>query len=173
MTGDSEHKRHGWHLYLHQRMELPMALTRRILRGRVGRRGEFLIFAGAAFVLIGYGYVVSPVLRRSGVHVVHDLVPPPWWGVAWIVAGVVGVAFAWARKPGRDRLGYAALILMPSLQAGSYATSWVLYLIHQPGDPRGVYSALVYVAFARFITITAGWPEPRVSLADLRPRGDL
>jgi len=145
-----------------------VVLTHRFLRERVGRRGQFLVYAGIVTTLIGYGYVADPLQRHPGVHVVHDLVPPPWWGVSWMLCGVIGISFAWARKPGRDRLGYAALMLMPSLQAGSYATSWVLHLFHQPGDPRGIFTALLFIGFARFIGLVAGWPEPRVSPAELR-----
>lgn len=133
---------------------------------RLGRRGQFLVYAGIAWFLLGYSYIVAPPRRPPGTLVVHDLVPYPWWGAVWMAAGACGVAFAWTQRPGRDRWGYTALVVMPAAQSASYAISWVLHVVHdagwvaQPGDTRGWANAVIFLAIAAFVRLVAGWAEP-------------
>ena len=133
---------------------------------RLGRRGQFLVYAGLAWFLLGYGYITDPPQRPAGQLVVHDLVPYPWWGAAWMLSGALGVAFAWTVRPGRDRWGYTALVTMPVAQCLSYTASWAIHLLHelgyiqQAGSPRGIFTAVVFLAIAAFVRLVAGWAEP-------------
>ncbi|MFD6421696.1 hypothetical protein [Streptomyces sp. NPDC060198] len=96
------------------------ALARRAW-ARLGGRGPALLISGIAWISYGASLTVQPRYGTvRGIQVLLGLAPMPVWGWAWIVAGVVALAYALAR-PGRDLPGIAAAMAPPLLWALAYA----------------------------------------------------
>jgi hypothetical protein len=120
------------------------------------RRGVFLILFGAAFVLLGYALLttdVTPALRHS-LRLALNLAPLGFYAWAWITCGALGVIGG--LLPRRlDALGFAAVIVMPTLWAVVYFVEWLA------GDlPRGWQGSLLYALIAAAIGVVAGMPDP-------------
>lgn len=132
--------------------------------GRLGKRGAFLLIMGGSEIARGYGLIVDPVIRKPNVEVLHDMIPPPWYGVAWIICGVIGMLFAFAHRHGRDRFGFAFQVLPPAFTALSYIGSWFRWLIWSEGDPRGWVNSILFITIAALVILMAGVVEPKARL---------
>ncbi|MEU2797417.1 hypothetical protein ABZ684_21815 [Streptomyces sp. NPDC006995] len=113
------------------------AVVRRI-NAHLGRRGRFLLFMGIGKVCWGIGLIVEPPGGR-GLELLTDRAPLHCWAWAWILAGVVTFASAWARFA-QDRFGFLAASVPPALWAFVYGWAAVT-----GAYPRGVFIFLWYI----------------------------
>lgn len=129
-----------------------------------GRRGAFLVLFGTVNILLGVAFTL-PSQPASSVRFLFDLgVPLRWWGAAWVVSGLVGIGFAFARPPGADRWGFVALAFALASGTGVYALSWVL------GYGRGWLLAAVFTALTGSVAIVSGMMSATTVLTDSQHR---
>lgn len=86
----------------------------------------------------------------------HELVPPQWRGVCWLLSAGVGLGAAWIR-PARP-VAIGVLIFMPALRSSSYLFAWAVSWwpwAHSPGYPDGWYSASYFLAMVLLVVYIA------------------
>lgn len=128
--------------------------TLRRIRRRLGRRGAILSCYGAVWALYGTAQLITPQPDQRGLSVLLNIAPLVVWACAWIAAGFIALACAWA-PPGRDAAAFLALPLVVVPWMASYLVTWIL------GDyPRGWVAAAVWTAITVPVLVVAGWPEP-------------
>ena len=135
---------------------MPHRLARKV---RLGRRGLVLVLVGVCWVLLGISVILTPYSSQGWVP--HEEIPGWARGSVWIITGCVGIVTAWW-PPGKDRWGFAAIVLMPLERAASFAVAavgWALPGIEH-GAPRGWISALIWSAVVALIMLITGWQEP-------------
>jgi hypothetical protein len=130
------------------------AAAARLLR-RVGRRGACLLFLALVDVVYAISlYDASPETRASsGFAFMSTLLPLSAWAAVWLAVGALCVGFAFARA---DRLAFAAASLLKVLWGTLYLLGWALGVI-----PRGYVAAVLFLGFAGFVQVIAGWKEHR------------
>ncbi len=121
---------------------------------RVGRRGAALMFFALADLVFAYAMIAltprelaaSPVYRFAS-----TLMPLGVWSSAWALVGVVCVIQAFQRT---DRIAFGLASLIKVAWGAVQLAGWVI------GDvPRGYVGATVWLAFAGFVQVIAGWRE--------------
>lgn len=131
------------------------AVARRFY-AHLGRRGTFLLILGTGKTAFGVGLVVQPP-SPQGLQLLLYWAPMRCWAWVWILAGVVtaGAAFL---QVGRDRWGYLAALVPPSVWACAYLTAALT------GEyPRGAWLAIWYLtSHIGVIVWAAGVPEHSV-----------
>jgi hypothetical protein len=144
-----------------------VSLLRRIARHQ-GRRGGILTLFGIIWIFVGGNIALIPSERfaSSSSHGVLDFLNIPWPGVFWIVCGLVALGNGLLRRRMRneDAIGYAALIMPPSLWVGAFFLSFTLWLItrNHPepyGQSSALLGALVYLVIVAILRIVANWPD--------------
>lgn len=136
----------------------------------IGKRGQVLLILGFIWIVIGVNVWQNPD-PASWAHlpILHDV--PRWIrGSAWIVTGLLAIAFAW--RPQRiehDGVGFLALYVMPAERVGIFFYGWLDYVFPfgGPGYSRGLLSAAVYLAIVALVMVCARWADPP---PDLTPR---
>lgn len=121
---------------------------------RIGRRGAALLFL--AFLDVIYCHALlfpSETARNSVSYQFLASVLPLWvWAAIWGGVGLVCLVSALRRH---DQPGFVAAIGLKVLWGGVYLGGWMF------GDvQRGYVSAAIWLAFAAFVGLLAGWPEP-------------
>jgi hypothetical protein len=110
----------------------------RRLRDQLGQRGPFLVFMGVGKVCFGAGMIVEPP-ALEGLGLLTRFAPLHCWALVWIAAGAAAFTCAWLRF-GRDRYGFLAASVPPSLWAFAYLWGAVI------GDyARGLWIFLWYI----------------------------
>lgn len=99
-----------------------MRQAARRLRKRLGRRGRFLLLIGIGKVCWGIGFIVTPVQDPVGLHLLTDRCSLSAWAWLWIIAGTVTAGSAFL-PIGRDRWGFFAAIIPPSVWALAYLSA--------------------------------------------------
>lgn len=131
-----------------------MRRARARLQRRVGNRGSALLFFAVLDLVYCYSLLFPPPRSewsRSLVFLAGIL--PLWvWGLTWGAVGVLCACRAFRR---RDAAAFAAAIGIKVLWAIAAAAAWLV-----GGVERGYVNAAVWLAFAGFVWIIAGWPEP-------------
>lgn len=121
---------------------------------RIGRRGCALLF----LALLDLVYCVSLLAPSRTLRVspsfqfLGKVMPIGCWAALWGLAGVICLAFAFRR---RDQPGFAAAIGLKVLWGTVYLGGWLFADLE-----RGYVSAAIWLAFAAFVALLAGWPEP-------------
>jgi len=121
----------------------------RRLMHRLGRRGAALTFFGILDLAIAASLVgpVAPTTRAAA-----ELMSPWAWAGLWASVAALCFVGAWVRW---DHYAFTAAIAMKVIWSGEVLASWLLY-----DAQRGWLGAVVWAAFAAFIAVIAGWPEP-------------
>lgn len=147
-----------------------------VLGRRLSRRGAVLALLGIVFIVIGASTPTAAQPPRESA-LFHAVLPPWLRAAAWLGTGVVALVFAPIRRPGADRFGFTALVVMPVLNTASYFVAWILYLLPlEPGvigTGRGWSAAAVWMAVTGLVIVCAGWPDPTPRLPAPPPRREL
>lgn len=120
---------------------------------RVGRRGASLLFLALLDLVYAYGLADVPPETQATASFMFlaGLLPLSIWAGAWAVVGLLCLVYAFRR---RDRVAFVAASVLKVVWANVYAVGWAYDQI-----PRGYVSAAVWLAFAGFIQVIAGWRE--------------
>lgn len=110
----------------------------RRLRKRLGRRGGVLIILGIGKIVWGIGFIVDPPPAR-GLEMLTSMCPLQSWAWLWITSGVVCCSSAFLRV-GRDRWGFVAALVPPTVWATAYAVSFMSGVYS-----RGIFPFIFYV----------------------------
>jgi hypothetical protein len=141
------------------------------LVGRIGRRGVFLAMFGALYAAFGATLMTIPADRFGN--------PPPgfealfevgWWGIMWILCGVVACGVGFLRPRFRDDgPGFVALLIAPAMWSLLYAGAVALSLCTDGryGTTRGTAGVVVWVLCWAVVLLVSGWPEE-----DRKPVGE-
>ncbi|WP_330236168.1 hypothetical protein [Streptomyces sp. NBC_00566] len=111
-----------------------MCAAVRRLGQRLGRRGTFLLIIGAGEACWGFSFLADPPSPR-GLELLTSHCSLRHWAWLWITAGLVTGASSFLRV-GRDRYGFVAALIPPTVWAVAYAAAVV----------DGTYSRGAYVA---------------------------
>ncbi|MGW6531491.1 hypothetical protein [Streptomyces venezuelae] len=110
----------------------------RWLRRRLGRRGAFLLILGVGKTCWGLSFLVDPP-PTQGLRLLTGLCDIRHWSWLWIICGLITAGSAFLRI-GRDRYGFVAAILPPTVWAIAYTVAVV------SGDySRGAWVAIWYL----------------------------
>lgn len=120
------------------------------LHGRLSRRGVFLMMFGAIYGVIGAVTLAGPERTRF-FHLfglLSQVVNSDWWGLLWIVCGLLALVAGVATigyRPGevRDAYGFTALLIPPGAWTAFYAASMVGFLIGD-GQHRSPVAILLF-----------------------------
>lgn len=116
---------------------MPRRAARRLYKA-LGRRGVFLAILGTGKTCWGVSFLVDPPSDR-GLTPLTDLCSLRHWSWLWIVCGIVTFGSAFLRI-GRDRLGFLAAFIPPTVWATAYTVAVV------SGDySRGGFVAVWYL----------------------------
>ena len=136
----------------------------RRLTDRFGYRGTWLLIFGALWIVFGIAMLSNPERPIPGA--LHQYVPYEYRAVAWIVTGVVAIAFGLRRSP-LDAWGHVALVTMPLVRALGFGYSWLLSIgsalvgaAPPLGYPEAWYLMLIWLFITAAVRHVAGWPEP-------------
>jgi hypothetical protein len=102
---------------------MPRRVARRLSK-RLGRRGTFLLILGTGKTAYGVGLLVDPP-RPDGLRLLTGLCGLQHWAWLWITAGLVTFTSAWL-KIGRDRFGFVAALIPPTVWATAYLSAAVI-----------------------------------------------
>jgi hypothetical protein len=110
----------------------------RRIRRQLGRRGHFLLILGIGKTCWGAGMVVDPP-TTTGLQLLTRTAPLHCWAWLWVIAGLITTASAFL-KVGRDRYGFVAALVPPSVWAIAY-----LAAVMSGEFSRGAYVAIWYL----------------------------
>jgi hypothetical protein len=102
---------------------MPCRAVRR-LRSALGRRGAFLLVLGTGKTCWGIGMLVIPQPNPEGLRLLTSLCPLSHWACLWIICGLITASSAFLRI-GRDRYGFVAALIPPTVWAISYTSAVV------------------------------------------------
>lgn len=121
-----------------------------MLRLRVGRRGACLLF----FALLDFVYAASlSTAPASDTYLFLDsLMPLSWWATIWAAVGWTCAIQAFLPS---DRIAFAAASALKIVWGLAQLIGWGFDAI-----PRGYVAATIWLAFAAFVQVISGWPEP-------------
>lgn len=126
----------------------------RRLRTRIGRRGSALLFFALVDLVFAASLAAAPpsTSQSSAYAFLATILPLNAWAIPWAAVG--GMCLVYAAQT-EDR---PAFIAASGLKVGwgvLYLAGWLVGEI-----PRGYVSAVVWLAFAGFVAVISGWPEP-------------
>lgn len=134
----------------------------RRLREHLGRRGIFLLILGIGKTCWGVSFLVDPP-STEGLQLLTQLCSLRHWSWLWIAAGLITTVSAFLRV-GRDRFGFIAALVPPSVWAIAY-----LAAVMSGEYSRGAWVAAWYLtSHVGVIMWAATVPEHSVPKA---PRG--
>ncbi|QES25795.1 hypothetical protein DEJ47_04430 [Streptomyces venezuelae] len=108
------------------------------LRRRLGRRGSFLLIIGVGKTCWGLSFLFDPP-PGQGLELLTRLCDIRHWSWLWITCGLITAASAFLRI-GRDRYGFVAALIPPTVWAIAYTVAVV------SGDySRGAWVAIWYL----------------------------
>jgi hypothetical protein len=144
------------------RPDIGTAMIGRVL-GRIGRRGSALLFFALVDAVYGWGlHTLPPVYAKSPAFSFYLRVLPldawAWW---WAVTGLVCLVGAFAKN---DWFAFAFAMLIKFAWGVVSLLAWIDDKVY-----FGYATAAIWLAFAGFVLVVAGWPE-QPSVADTRPR---
>jgi hypothetical protein len=123
-------------------------------RARVGRRGAALLFFALLDVIYGHSLTqLTPaeVYDSETYRYLSSLLPMTGWAVVWVSVGIVCAVQAPRRS---DRLAFAAASALKVVWGSLQLLGWMVGEI-----PRGWVVATIWLAFAAFVQVIAGWDE--------------
>jgi hypothetical protein len=116
---------------------VPCRAARR-LHEALGRRGAFLLVLGVGKSCYGIGFLVSPP-PPDGLKLLTSFCNLQHWAWLWITCGAVTAASAFLRV-GRDRWGFIAALIPPTVWASAY-----MFAVVTGEFPRGGFLAIWYL----------------------------
>lgn len=122
----------------------------RALRQRVGRRGACLLFFALLDAIVAASLTSAPA--SATYQFLGQLMPLPWWAAIWVLVGVTCAVQAFMVT---DRVAFAAASALKVVWGLAQLIGWVFDAI-----PRGYVAAAIWLAFAAFVQVIAGWQEP-------------
>lgn len=120
----------------------------------IGRRGATLLFLALVDLVFAYALLkIGPrdVEASPSFRFAASVAPLPLWAALWAGVGVVCTVQAFQRV---DRFAFAAASLIKVAWCLVQALGWLLGEI-----PRGYLGSVVWLGFAGFIQVIAGWRE--------------
>jgi hypothetical protein len=119
---------------------------------KVGRRGATLLFLGSLDGIYSFSLLNPPHDPTANPTLAFlATIAPLWaWAILWGAVGLICLIGAFST---RDRFAFAAAIGIKVLFGLTFA------LAAFAGLERAYVSAAVWLAFAAFIAVIAGWPE--------------
>lgn len=133
-------------------------MPHRLIKTVDGKRGDFLLAGGTAYVMIGVSYVTTLTTgRNKGFAWLPLDMGPQQLGWIWVVVGalIAGVALVSKKFPRLVDISYGALMVPPVAWALIFLVSWVLRT-HE----LGWVSTVTYLLVAVWVYIVSGWPNP-------------
>lgn len=124
------------------------------MKQRIGRRGTTLLFL-TILDLVFAASLANPLpgtLRSPATRFIADIAPLWMWAGLWFAVGVLCLIGAFQRN---DRWAFVAACALKILWGGIYVIGWAL-----AGLDRGWLGGVVWLAFAGFVYMIAGWSEP-------------
>ncbi|MFE9844663.1 hypothetical protein [Streptomyces goshikiensis] len=132
----------------------------------LGRRGPFLLILGVGKTCWGAGMIVDPP-QSTGLSLLTRVAPLHCWAWLWVIAGVITTISAFLQV-GRDRFGFIAALVPPSVWAIAY-----LAAVMSGEYSRGAYVAIWYLtSHAGVIMWAATVPEHSVPKAPRARRAE-
>jgi hypothetical protein len=130
----------------------------------LGRRGSFLLILGVGKTCWGVSFLVDPP-SDNGLQLLTSVCSLRHWSWLWIAAGLITTASAFL-KIGRDRWGFYAALVPPSVWAIAYMSAVISGYYS-----RGAYVAIWYLtSHVGVIMWASGVPEYSVPPAPRRAR---
>ncbi len=128
----------------------------------IGRRGTCLVFFAVLDLVYGLSlWRPAPAAAQApATRLLAAIMPLSWWGALWFVVGVVCLVGAFVHRA--DRVAFAAAAGIKTLWGTVFLFGWI-----GAGLERGWVASVVWLAFAAFVMVLAGWPEPVTVTADL------
>ncbi len=93
-------------------------------RRALGRRGTALLILGIGKIAYGIGFVLEPLPSTRGLEVLTRYAPVHCWGWVWVWCGAITAGSAFLQV-GRDRWGFVAALVPPTLWGTSYGVSFL------------------------------------------------
>lgn len=141
-----------------------------ILKHRIGRRGASLFFLSFLDIVFGWSLLnPEPALKDSPAYkYIERYFSLNTWGAIWICTGIICLIGAFLK---RDSFSFACAMLLKFVWGSVSFFSWL-----NAGVYRGYVGAAIWIAFAGFVGVLAGWPEPESEysspLSPTKPEGD-
>jgi hypothetical protein len=129
-------------------------LVSRNLWQRIGRRGCTLGFLAVLDAVYALSLAKPPAeaAQSQTIRFISDIAPLWAWAGLWAVVGIGCAVGAFVRH---DHWAFVAAVGLKVLWGSIFAVGWALN-----GLDRGWVSGVVWLAFAGFVFMVAGWPEP-------------
>jgi hypothetical protein len=144
---------------------MPCRAAQRLYKA-LGRRGSFLAILGTGKTCWGISFLVDPP-SDQGLRLLTSICSLRHWSWLWITAGLITFGSAFL-KIGRDRWGFYAALVPPSVWAIAYASAVISGYYS-----RGAYVAIWYLtSHVGVIMWASGVPEYSVPPAPQRARRD-
>jgi len=99
-------------------------------------------------------------------HLLFSHIPTPIRAGAWILTGVISMAYALRpRDINDDGIGFLALYIMPAERAAIFLWGWVEWISPGggPGYGRGLLAGAVYLVMVAAVMVIATWPDPPIN----------
>lgn len=133
-------------------------MPHRLIKTVDGKRGDFLLGGGAAYIMIGLSYVTTLTAGRDrGFAWIPLNIGPQQLGWIWVVVGLLITAVALVSKlyPRLVDIAYGVLIVPPVAWALIFLTSWILGT-----HALGWVSTVTYMLIGMWVYIASDWPNP-------------
>lgn len=127
------------------------------LARRVGRRGAALLFFAQLDVIHCVVLLTAPRPLTSQYAWMDAILPLGWWAAAWGVAGLVCLAYAFRTY---DTPAFMVAVAIKVAWGLLSLVGWL-----GGSNPRGYWSAAIWLAFAAFVFLVAGGIPPAVKRA--------
>ena len=131
---------------------------------RFGFRGAVLLGAGLLYIIAGIALAstedIRPPSAAQRIVIDWDFINMYVIGGMFIAAGVVGMIAAFARRPLRDRYGFAAILYVTVVWAMFYLMGVIYYHDTRAFIIRGLLNMTVWLIAAYVFWVIARWPEP-------------
>lgn len=130
----------------------------------LGRRGWVLLLIGVLWIITAWSVHQFPYPNWRP-RALHEYLPRIVREGLWVLTGLVAIWSAFLRRPGADRWGYFALIVMPAERVLSWFLSGLIYLggwLPMPTVWLCIANMLVWLVVGLLLMIMAGWREDPV-----------
>lgn len=119
----------------------------------IGRRGASLLFVGGLSLIIAASLLIAPPEVRSqpAYQALGAIMPLSWWGVVWLISGILSWVQAFMRS---DRIAFALAAWLMFAYGLAYAVGSIT-----GNNPRGWVGAGVWIAFGCWISLISTWQE--------------
>lgn len=133
---------------------MPKRVALRAIR-TIGRRGTALLFFAGVFTSYGVSLLhpTSEAPRTAVFRWFGEIMDMDSWGVLWLTSAAICVVAAFRHDHRADWMGYAAAIGMTGVWGLLCFWGWA-------SDDLQLSSVGIWLGFAGFVGLIAGWPEP-------------